>query len=799
MTMDSGLARGRGLRPGFSVRAPFLALALAVALAVVSCGKSSSTSTSATAPILIALTPSFGFVNNVITISGANFGTTQGTSTVTFNNTPASVASWSDTTLVVTVPTGATTGNVVVTVAGVASDGISFAVATVPTITSLSQTIGAVGQPVTINGLNFGTTQGSSTVTVSGANASVTSWSATAIAITVPAGAALGPGNVVVIAGGLGIEHAFDVVVAPAITSLQPNSGAVGATVVINGSNFGAAQNDSTVTFNGASVGTPSVWSDTSITVTVPPAATTGNVVVTFAGVVPSNGSLFTVTSGHLRGSTDFPDAASVSPCGSGSESLLAGEYAYDLQGFLGAGSGSPVARIGSFTADGTGGISFGDASGNGGEEDWNASSGPAHRAIVSGGSAYSIGSDRRGCLTLAYSDGTAATFRFALSGVSSGVASAGSIIEFDDASGAGSRGSGLLLRQNASAFAPGALASGYAFGLDGEDPGGGRVAIAGTFSLDPSTGAIFAGSFDYNDAGNVPFGPTGASDASGNILTGSSVAATGRITASFAASASNGATYGAHWTVYIVDANNLLLMSTDPQTAATPIVSGRAIAADPRGSSSVSSLAGPFVASLTGSAHGDAAVTVVLFTASPVAAAVSGTEWSYSQAASPAASSQPLSGTYSADAASGRVSVVIADGRSLVLYLGNSPATAIAGFALALDDSAASGPLRAQSSATIADGTYALGTAAPADNSATDESGALVLQGGVASGALDQSSASGGLATSEFSALAFTAQPDGSFTAPDGSGGTIVAVPAGTAFLLMDESGPAAIAVVNP
>ncbi len=173
--------------------------------------------------------------------------------------------------------------------------------------------------------------------------------------------------------------------------------------------------------------------------------------------------------------------------------------------------------------------------------------------------------------------------------------------------------------------------------------------------------------------------------------------------------------------------------MSTDPQTAATPIVAGRAIAAGPRGSSNATSLAGPFVAGLTGSAHGDAAATVVLFTASPAAATVSGTEWSYSQSASPAASSQPLSGTYSVDAASGRVSVAIAEGRSLVLYLGNSPGTGIAGFALTLDNAAASGPLRAQSAATLADGAYALGTAAPADNSATDESGALVLQSGVA------------------------------------------------------------------
>jgi len=210
-------------------------------------------------------------------------------------------------------------------------------------------------------------------------------------------------------------------------------------------------------------------------------------------------------------------------------------------------------------------------------------------------------------------------------------------------------------------------------------------------------------------------------------------------------------------------------------------------------------SLAGPFVAGLTGSANGEASAGIVLFAASPAATTVSGAEWSYSQVASTAASSRPLSGTYSVDAVSGRVSVAIGPGRSLVLYLGNSAAADhIAGFALALDNSAASGSLRAQSAITLADGAYALGTAAPAVNAPADESGALVLQNGVASGTLDQSSASGGLATSEFSGLTFAAQPDGSFTAPDGSGGTLVAVPAGAAFVLIDESGPASIATAN-
>ena len=65
-----------------------------------------------------------------VTIAGANFGTTKGTSTVTFNGTTATPTSWSATSIVVPVPSGATTGNVVVTVGGVASNALPFTVTT---------------------------------------------------------------------------------------------------------------------------------------------------------------------------------------------------------------------------------------------------------------------------------------------------------------------------------------------------------------------------------------------------------------------------------------------------------------------------------------------------------------------------------------------------------------------------------------------------------------------------------------------------------------------------------------------
>ena len=81
-------------------------------------------------PSITNVNPTSGAVGTSVTITGANFGATQGTSTVKFNATAGTPTSWSATSIVAPVPAGATTGNVVVTVGGVASNGVSFTVTT---------------------------------------------------------------------------------------------------------------------------------------------------------------------------------------------------------------------------------------------------------------------------------------------------------------------------------------------------------------------------------------------------------------------------------------------------------------------------------------------------------------------------------------------------------------------------------------------------------------------------------------------------------------------------------------------
>jgi hypothetical protein len=76
------------------------------------------------------------------------------------------------------------------------------------------------------------------------------------------------------------------------ISSLSPNRGSAGDSVVISGTGFGATQGSSKVTFNGI-VAQVSSWSATSITATVPN-STSGSVIVIVNGA-QTNGVTFKV------------------------------------------------------------------------------------------------------------------------------------------------------------------------------------------------------------------------------------------------------------------------------------------------------------------------------------------------------------------------------------------------------------------------------------------------------------------------------------------------------------------------
>ncbi|MGB8128541.1 MAG: choice-of-anchor D domain-containing protein [Candidatus Angelobacter sp.] len=123
-----------------------------------------------------------------LTIQGSGFGTTQGFSTATLNGIAVAgngvkPVSWSNTAIVVVVPTNATSGPVVVKVSSTSSNSVNFTVS--PAINSLSPASGDHGTSVTITGSNFAT-QTSNTVKFNGTATTPTTWSSTKIIAPVP-------------------------------------------------------------------------------------------------------------------------------------------------------------------------------------------------------------------------------------------------------------------------------------------------------------------------------------------------------------------------------------------------------------------------------------------------------------------------------------------------------------------------------------------------------------------------------------------------------------------------------------
>lgn len=199
--------------------------------------------------------------------------------------------------------------------------------------------------------------------------------------------------------------------------------------------------------------------------------------------------------------------------CGSGNESALNGQYAFNLSGFNNLGF---KAVVGSFAADGAGNIS-------GGEADRNASTGTEAKVAISAG-LYSVGPDNRGCATLVTNLGSYTT-RFQLGAASSGIATAGHLMEADSPSSTAYIASGQIFAQDTASFSAG-LNGGYTHLLVGVDPtNSDRIACAGVHT---SSGGNISGSEQTcNEAGAITHtGPT-----AGNVGTYSTIDPWGRFT----------------------------------------------------------------------------------------------------------------------------------------------------------------------------------------------------------------------------------------------------------------------------
>lgn len=254
-------------------------------------------------PVMTAVTPASGLIGDTVTITGTRFGSSQGSSVVIFNRAPAKPSSWTDTAIKVKVPSGGTTGPVVVaTDAGLSNTDKSFTVKNVlPTLTSMSPeqvNVGAGAFVLTVRGTNF---IAGSVIDWNGSKLSTTYRSNTMLTASVPAQDIAGAGTADVTVfnpgsvGGSSNPLIFNIIKpGPAIASVSPAGGLMGDTVTITGTRFGSSQGSSVVGFNNTQA-KPSSWKDNSIVVKVPVGATTGPVVVSTSSGLSNTDMAFTV------------------------------------------------------------------------------------------------------------------------------------------------------------------------------------------------------------------------------------------------------------------------------------------------------------------------------------------------------------------------------------------------------------------------------------------------------------------------------------------------------------------------
>ncbi len=262
------------------------------------------------APEIASVSPDSAKVGDVITITGKNFGETRGESFIEFNGTKADgsggYGTWNDTKITVKVPTGATTGELTVTVGEKKSDAVNYIIYKEqdpepkdPVIKSLDKQSAKAAETITITGENFGAERGTNFVSFNDTKAdSYVIWADNSIKLAIPSTLAAGIVKVSVTVNGktsnqTELEIIEDVVLIPEIESITPDKAKTGEVLTITGSNFGKEENGY-VEFTGAKATAYTSWTDTEIKVTVPEGAQTGKVYV-MAGGEKSNEVDFTL------------------------------------------------------------------------------------------------------------------------------------------------------------------------------------------------------------------------------------------------------------------------------------------------------------------------------------------------------------------------------------------------------------------------------------------------------------------------------------------------------------------------
>lgn len=239
-------------------------------------------------------------------------------------------------------------------------------------------------------------------------------------------------------------------------------------------------------------------------------------------------------------------------PTGNFSNASLSGTYAFVTSGeVITTTTEAPLARTGSFVADGNGNITAG-------VEDVNSQGTVNAAAAITGGN-YSVSADGRGTLSLNVASGFTSTITFAIVLTST---NDGLMIDETVSSNQASTGSGNFIKQDTNSFASTTILNGtYVFDFSGLDSSGAPASIVG--ELATTSGSITGGIDDENDGGTLtPNGTILSSSFASDSQNPGTLSSSGRGLVSI-----NGETFA----FYIVDATRVRLISVAVSGGATP------------------------------------------------------------------------------------------------------------------------------------------------------------------------------------------------------------------------------------
>jgi hypothetical protein len=414
-----------------------------------------------------------------------------------------------------------------------------------------------------------------------------------------------------------------------------------------------------------------------------------------------------------------------------GNESSLTAPFAYVLAGA--DSNDNPIAWAGSFTPNGSGGITAADI-------DVVTSSVAEGFAVNLSGSSYSFGSDGRGCLYLAFTGpnpaaktsgshaGNAAiprgrgkskptanvaealpslasaTFSFSVSAPYE----TGRIQEFDFAT-SGMQAAGQMHQQTPADFALSKLNAHFVLGVTGFFIDATQATFLRTAmgaSVTNTAGTITSPSADLNVDGTVSGQLSGGSGSFGTTVSSS----TGRGTGSYTIPYGSG-TVSFDFAYYVINNGDIFAITTDQPVTNNFVLSGRALSS----STSVSGLQGYYLAALSGldasgsnEDFGDNVVSVATLQASSSGSITNATV--YTNDSGTYGSKTYASATYVLDPTTGRATITNVTETPPVAYLTDTVTDDdIAGFLVGTDANASGGFLLLQGTSTPAFSTSSL------------------------------------------------------------------------------------------